>query len=97
MKLTKRISQEILFGSTDKGIFEDMSNLYHRVPEALLNPLDILTFQLLSKLNLNPYTNNYKKEKEAIYKRILGEFRKLEKVDHKEKNTFLGGLVNYNR
>ena len=95
--LFRRISSEILFGSYDDNVCEDMCNLLETVFEVVLNPLDLLTAGMLSKFNMNPYTARFKEKRDLIGKRIIALCDRLLKQDVVQSNTFLGGMVNYNK
>lgn len=87
----------MLFGSEDKDIFERMNFMISKAPEIMLNPLDVLTFMMLTKFKLNPYTNKYRKSMAELSTSIIEEFERIQKLDVIKKNTFLGGMVNHNK
>ena len=74
-----------------------MCKLLETVFEIVLNPLDLLTGGLLSNYNLNPFTTKFKQSRNDIGNKIIELFRKLKQQDNVKSNTFLGGMVNYNK
>ena len=97
MQITQSISREMLFGSEDKDIFERMVLMLNKAPEILLNPLDVISFMMLSKFKLNPYTNKYRRMMSELSTSIMNEFDRIQNLNGVEKNTFLGGMANHNK
>lgn len=87
----------MLFGSDDQEIFEQMNFMIKKAPEMILNPLDIVSFMMLTKFKLNPYTNGFRDKMSKLSASIIKEFERTQAQDGVQKNTFLGGMANHNR
>lgn len=87
----------MLFGASNKNLGEEIFSFLEEGMELLFSPLDLLTFGIVTKYRLTPRLKSFLKKREELENHIIQEVRKMEQLKEVQSNTFLGGMINYNR